>query len=133
MVRVRTAIYSRRRKKRVLKQAKGQFGQRSKRYQQAKRSVVKGLTYAYRDRRVKRRLIKNLWIIRINAACRESGIPYSRFMNGLKKASVGINRKMLADLAVNSPSAFKTLIDLSTEQSAKQPVKSSAKKAGSAK
>ena len=89
---------------------------RSKRYQQARRSLNKAMVYAYRDRRVKKREFKTLWIIRINAACREAGIPYSRFMKGLTAAGVTINRKMLADLAVKSPEAFNELIKLAKEK-----------------
>ena len=105
MVRVRSPTTAQKRKKRVLKKAKGQFGHRSTRYRQAKRSVIKGLAYAYRDRKVRKREFKRLWIIRINAACQESGMTYSRFMNGLKKASVDIDRKALSELAVSSPAA----------------------------
>ncbi|MDP8266899.1 MAG: 50S ribosomal protein L20 [Candidatus Aceula meridiana] len=115
MVRVRTAVASRKRKKRVLKAAKGQFGQRSKRYQQARRSVAKGMAYSYRDRRVKKREIKNIWVVRINAACRENDITYSRFINGLKNAEIEINRKMLAEIAVDSTLAFKKLIKIAKE------------------
>ena len=115
MVRVRHSVSTHRRKKRLLKQARGQFGQRSKRYQQARRSLKKGMMFAYRDRRVKKREIKRLWIIRINAACREAGISYSRFIKGLTDAKVQINRKLLADLAVHSPDAFKKLIQVAKE------------------
>ena len=115
MVRVRSATTAQKRKKRVLKDAKGQFGHRSTRYRQAKRSVIKGLTYAYRDRKVRKREYKRLWIIRINAACQENGMTYSRFMNGLKKAKVEIDRKVLSDLAVSSPSAFKKLVKVAKE------------------
>ena len=125
MVRVRTAVSSRKRKKRVLKAAKGQFGQRSKRYQQARRSVAKGMAYAYRDRRVKKREIKNVWVVRINAACRENDITYSRFINGLKNAKAEINRKMLAEIAVDSPVAFKKLIKLAKD--AKKPTAKTSK------
>jgi large subunit ribosomal protein L20 len=110
MTRVSHAVASRRRKKRVLKLAKGQFGHRSKRYQQADRSVRKGQKYSYRDRKVKKREFRNLWVTRINAACRESDITYSRFMSGLKKANIELNRQVLSELAVSSPSAFKALI-----------------------
>lgn len=120
MVRVRGSVTAKKRKKRVLKKAKGQFGHRSKRYRQAKRSVVKGMTYAYRDRKVKKREFKRLWIIRINAACQESGVSYSRFMNSLKKAKVDIDRKVLSELAISSPSVFKKLIKLSKESGAEQ-------------
>ena len=123
MVRIRGSATAQKRKKRVLKKAKGQFGHRSKRYRQAKRSVIKGMTYAYRDRKVKKREFKRLWIIRINAACQESGITYSRFMNGLKLANIDIDRKILSELAVSSPAAFKKLIKLSKETASEKPVK----------
>ena len=115
MVRIKHAVSTHKRKKRVLKKAKGQFGQRSKRYQQARRSLAKGMVYSYRDRRVKKREIKNLWVIRINAACRESGIKYSRFIRGLLLSKVEINRKILADLAVNSPEVFERLVQLAKD------------------
>lgn len=115
MVRVRSAVTAQKRKKGVLKKAKGQFGHRSTRYRQAVRSVIKGLTYAYRDRKVKKREFKRLWIIRINAACQECGITYSRFINGLRKANVDLNRKVLSELAISSPSAFKKLVKLSKD------------------
>ena len=123
MVRVRSATTAQKRKKRVLKKAKGQFGHRSTRYRQAKRSVMKGLTYAYRDRKVRKREFKRLWIIRINAACQEGGMTYSRFMNGLKKASVDIDRKALSELAISSPAAFKKLVKLSKETNSAKPAK----------
>ena len=122
MTRATNAVASRKRKKRVLKQAKGQFGHRSKRYQQADRSVTKGMTYAYRDRRVKKRKIRSLWIARINAACRAVGLTYSRFINGLKEAKIEINRQMLAELAVNSPVALKKLIKIVQEVAPSKPV-----------
>ena len=125
MVRVGNAVTSHKRKKRVLKKAKGQFGHRSKRYRQAKRSVVKGLTYAYRDRKVKKREFKRLWILRINAACQEGGITYSRFINGLKKANVEIDRKGLSELAIHSPAVFKKLVKLSKETVSVKPKKDS--------
>lgn len=112
MVRVKSSVTSHRRKKRVLKSAKGQFGQRSRRFSQAKRSVNKGMAYAYRDRKVKKREFRRLWNARINAACRELGMTYSRFIQGLKDAHVEINRKIMADLAVNSPAAFKRLVEM---------------------
>jgi len=115
MVRIRSSVTAQKRKKRVLKKAKGQFGHRSTRYRQAKRSVIKGLTYAYRDRKVRKREFKRLWIIRISAACLESGVTYSRFINGLKKASVDIDRKALSELAISSPTVFKKLVKFSKE------------------
>lgn len=115
MVRVRNAATAHKRKKRVLKQAKGQFAHRSRRYQQAKRSIIKGMMYAYRDRKVKQREFRRLWILRINAACREAGVSYSRFMNGLKRANVEIDRKVLSELAISSPVVFKRLVKVSKE------------------
>ena len=112
MVRVRNAVAVRKRKKRVLKDAKGQFGHRSRRYRFAKRAVIKGLTYEFRDRKVKKREFRALWIVRINAACREAGITYSRFIKGLTDAKVEINRKMISDLAVHSPAAFNKLVEV---------------------
>lgn len=112
MVRVRHAVSTHKRKKRVLKQTKGQFAQKSTRYRQAKRSLIKGLAYAFRDRKVKKRNFRQLWIVRINAACQEAGITYSRFMNGVKQAKVGVDRKMIAELAVSSPDAFQKLVEM---------------------
>ena len=120
MVRVRSVIASKRKKKRYLKAAKGQFGHRKTRYIQARRAVVKGLAYSYRDRKVKKQTFRRLWIIRISAACREEGIPYSRFIKGLTEAKVEIDRKMIADLAVNSPAAFKKLIAVAKNGSAEK-------------
>jgi large subunit ribosomal protein L20 len=93
----------------VLKQAKGYYGARSRVYRVAKQAVIKAGQYAYRDRRQRRRQFRALWIVRINAAAREFGLSYSRFMNGLKKASVEIDRKVLADLAVRDKEAFAEL------------------------
>ncbi len=115
MVRVKTNVASRKRKKRILKDAKGQFGHRSTRYQQAKRSVIKGMSYAYRDRKVKKREFRSLWIVRLSAACEELGIKYSRFINGLKKSNVTINRKVLSELAISSPGAFKKIVKLAQQ------------------
>ena len=123
MARIKHAVSTRRRKKRVLKRAKGQFGQRSRRYQQALRSIAKGMMYAYRDRRVKKRDFRRLWVARINAACRDAGMNYSRFMRGLANAKVTINRQALAELAVHSPVAFKRLVKVSQEYLAKTPAK----------
>ncbi|OGX34872.1 MAG: 50S ribosomal protein L20 [Omnitrophica WOR_2 bacterium RIFCSPHIGHO2_02_FULL_52_10] len=123
MVRVRSVHTAHRRKKRVLKKAKGQFGHRSKRYRQAKRSVTRGMVYAYRDRKVRKREFRRLWIIRINAACQEAGVTYSRFMNGLRRAKIDIDRKMLSELAISSPAAFKKLVKLSKEGAEANPEK----------
>ena len=110
MPRIKHAVSTHRRKKRLLKKAKGQFLQRSKRYQQARRSLMRGMVYAYRDRKVRKRDFRQLWIIRISAACREAGIAYSRFMKGLTESGITVNRKMLAELAVKSPEAFTELV-----------------------
>ena len=112
MAKARHSVATRKRKKKVLKQAKGFWGDRSKQYQQAKRVLMHALKYAYRDRRNKKREIRSLWIIRINAACRELGVTYSEFMNGLKKAKINIDRKILADLAVRDSHAFKKLVEI---------------------
>lgn len=112
MAKIKHSVATRRRKKRLLKKTKGYWGDRSKQYQQARRALMHALVYAYRDRRVKKRDFRRLWIARINAACRAAGITYSRFMNGLKKAKVIIDRKILADLAVKDTHAFKKLVEI---------------------
>jgi large subunit ribosomal protein L20 len=112
MAKVKHSVATRRRKRRLLKQAKGFWGDRSKQYQQARRALMHALVYAYRDRRVKKRNFRQLWIARINAACRQEGITYSGFMSGLKKAKVEIDRKILADLAVKDAKAFEKLIEI---------------------
>jgi large subunit ribosomal protein L20 len=112
MAKIKHSVATRKRKKRTLKEAKGYWGDRSKQYQQAKRALMHALVYAYRDRRVKKREFRQLWIARINAACRASGITYSAFMDGLKKAKVGLDRKILADVAVRDEKAFKKLIEI---------------------
>jgi len=116
MVRISSSVTAHKRKKRVLKDAKGQFGKRSKNYSQAKRSIVKGLTYEFRDRKVKKREFRRLWIIRISAACREAGITYSRFIKGLADANIEINRKIISELAISSPGAFKKLVKSAKEE-----------------
>jgi large subunit ribosomal protein L20 len=102
-------VTARARHKKVLKQAKGYYGARSRVYRVAKQAVIKAGQYAYRDRRQRKRQFRALWIVRINAAARECGLSYSRFMDGLKKASVDMDRKVLADLAVRDKSAFAEL------------------------
>ena len=106
MPRVKRGVTARARHKKVLKLAKGYYGARSRSYKVAKQAVIKAGQYAYRDRRVKKREFRALWIARINAAVRELGMSYSAFMNGLKKASIDIDRKVLADLAVHDKVAF---------------------------
>ncbi len=103
-------VASRARKKKVFKQAKGFFGRRKNVWTVAKNAVDKSMQYAYRDRKVKKREFRALWIQRINAAVRTYDMSYSQFMNGLKKANIDINRKVLADLAMNHPDAFKEIV-----------------------
>ncbi len=112
MAKIKHSVATRRRKKRLLKKTKGYWGDRSKQYQQARRALMHALVYAYRDRRVKKRDFRRLWIIRINAACRVAGITYSQLINGLKKAKVNLDRKILADLAVKDNYAFKKLVEI---------------------
>ncbi|MEA3306096.1 MAG: 50S ribosomal protein L20 [Candidatus Omnitrophota bacterium] len=111
MARVRHAPASKRRRKRVLKKAKGQYGGRSRLYRTAKESVAKAMAYSYRDRKAKKRDFRSLWITRISAACKERGISYSVFMNGLKKKKSAIDRKILADLAVHDKIGFDKLVE----------------------
>ena len=103
------------RKKKIFKEAKGYFGGRKNLYRTAKDAVEKGWEHAYRDRKKKKRTFRRLWITRINAAARENELTYSRFMNGLKRAGVDLDRKALADLAVRSPDAFGALADRARE------------------
>lgn len=105
------AVASRARRKKILNRAKGQFGRRKNVLTVAKNSVEKGLTYAYRDRRAKKRSFRGLWITRINAGAREYGLSYSELMGKLAKKNIALNRKTLADLAANSPEAFKAVVD----------------------
>ena len=112
MARVKGAMMTRKRRNKTLKMAKGYWGAKSKHFKMAKEQVMKSLQYAYTDRRLKKRDFRQLWITRISAACRPNGINYSTFMNGLKKANVKIDRKMLAELAVNDKAAFVQLVDL---------------------
>lgn len=115
MSRVKGGIVTRRRHKKTLKLAKGYYGAKSKLYRPANEQVLKSLAYAYRDRRVKKRDFRRLWITRINAAARINGMSYSRFISGLKANGVEINRKMLADLAVNDAEAFSELVTVAKQ------------------
>ncbi|NBC25183.1 MAG: 50S ribosomal protein L20 [Bacteroidetes bacterium] len=105
------AVASKRKRKKYLKAAKGYFGARKNVYTVAKNAVEKGWLYAYRDRRNKKRAFRRLWIARINAAARQEGISYSKFIHGLKKNDIKLNRKVLADLAVNNKATFKSIVD----------------------
>ena len=105
------SVASRARRKKVLKQAKGYFGRRKNVYTVAKNAVEKGLQYAYRDRRNKKRSFRQLWITRINAGVREHGLSYSQFISKLSENNINLNRKVLADLAMNNPEAFKAIVE----------------------
>lgn len=105
------AVASRKRRKKILKQARGYFGARSKVYTVAKNAVEKALQYAYRDRRNKKRAFRRLWIARINAAARQHGMTYSKFMHAVSQKDIQLNRKVLADMAMNHPDAFKAIVD----------------------
>ena len=116
MARVKRGVIARRRHRKVLSRAKGYYGARRKVFRVAKQAVIKAGQYAYRDRRQRKRDFRSLWIQRINAAAREHGLSYSRFINGLKRAEIGIDRKMLAELAVNDKVAFKALAEKAQAQ-----------------
>ncbi|QBF34833.1 50S ribosomal protein L20 [Mycoplasmopsis phocirhinis] len=112
-MRVKGGTVTRARRKKWLKLAKGYFGHKSIGYKVAKQAVVKSWTYAFRDRKQVKRNFRKLWIARINAATRAQGLSYSLFINGLKKANITINRKMLSELAINEPKVFSSLINIS--------------------
>ena len=111
MARVKRGVIARRRHKKIMKQAKGYYGARSRVFRVAKQAVIKAGQYAYRDRRQRKRQFRQLWIARINAGARLNGLSYSKFINGLKKATVEIDRKVLADQAVNEKAAFAALVE----------------------
>lgn len=111
MPRLVNAVASRQRRKKVLKQTKGYFGSRGNVFTVAKNTLEKGLGYAYRDRKAKKRSFRGLWIQRINAAVREHGMSYSEFMGKINKKGIELNRKVLADLAMNHPKAFEAIIN----------------------
>ena len=111
MTRVKRGVVARRRHKKIMKQAKGYYGARSRVFRVAKQAVIKAGQYAYRDRRQRKRQFRALWITRINAASRANGLSYSRFIAGLKKSGIEIDRKVLADLAVHEKAAFAAIVD----------------------
>ena len=111
MARVKNGATTKARHKKVLKQAKGYFGSKHRLYKSAKEQLMHSGQYAFRDRKQKKREFRKLWITRINAACRENGISYSRFIEGLNKAGVEVNRKMLSEIAINDPKAFTALVE----------------------
>jgi large subunit ribosomal protein L20 len=111
MARVKGALMTRKRRKKTLKLAKGYFGAKSRHFKMAKQAVMKSGNYAYIGRKARKRDFRRLWITRISAGCRANGISYSMFMNGLKKADITLNRKMLAEIAVADEAAFKALVE----------------------
>ena len=111
MPRIKKSVASRARRKRILKSAKGYYGARSRTFKVAKQAVIRAGQYAYRDRRQRKRQFRQLWIIRINAAVREHGLSYSRFISGLKSAGIEVDRKVLADIAVHEKEVFATLVE----------------------
>ena len=111
MARVKRSVAARKKRRKVLEQAKGYYGRKSTHYRYAKEQVEHSLVYAYRDRKNKKRTFRSLWIIRINAAARQNGLSYNQFMSGLRKAEIELDRKVLADLAVSDPSAFTAVAD----------------------
>src|SRR4051794_34436832 len=118
MARATNAVARKRRKKKVLKEAKGYFGRKHSNYRLANEQVMRSGAYAYRDRRNRKRDFRRLWIIRINAAARREGMSYSQLMHGLSEAGVEVNRKMLADVAVHGPEAFRRFAELAREATA---------------
>lgn len=111
MARIKGAMMTRKRRKKILKMAKGYFGRKGTNYRIANQAVMKSLTYAYTGRKLRKRDFRRLWIIRISAACKLNDINYSRFINGLNKAGIELNRKVLAELAVSEPAAFTQLVE----------------------
>lgn len=129
MARVKSGVQTKARHKKILKQAKGYFGSKHRLYKTAKEQLMHSYQYAYRDRRQNKRNFRKLWITRINAACRLNDISYSKFINGLNKAGVTVNRKMLSEIAIDSPSTFTDLVEIAKSALDGKPVKqASAKK-----
>ncbi len=115
MTRVKGGTVSKTRRRKVLKEAKGYFGSKHRLYKTAQEQVFHSGAYAYRDRKANKRNFRKLWITRINAACRDNNISYSKFMNGLSKAGIEINRKVLSEMAINDPKAFTNLVNISND------------------
>ena len=111
MARVKRSVHGKKKRREVLEAAKGYRGLKNNTYRKAKEQMMKSLSYAYRDRRVRKRDFRRLWIIRINAGARQNGLSYNQFMHGLRKAEIELDRKVLADLAVSDPKAFGTLAE----------------------
>ena len=115
MARTKTSVHSKKRRRQVLNRAKGYYGTKSRSFRAANEQVMHSGNYAFRDRRARKGEFRKLWIQRINAACRENGTTYSRFINGLKISGIEVDRKNLADLAVNDPEAFNALVDIASQ------------------
>ena len=115
MARIKGAVTTRKRRKKILKLAKGYWGAKSKHFKMANQAVMKSLTYAYIGRKRKKRDYRRLWIMRINAACKANGMNYSRFMHGLKLSGINLNRKMLSEIAIHEPDAFTRLCGTAKE------------------
>jgi len=115
MARIKRAVVTRKRRKKILKLAKGYWGSKSKHFKMANQAVMKSLTYAYVGRRLKKRDFRRLWITRISAACKANDMNYSRFMHGLKLSGVNLNRKMLSEMAIHEPEAFTKLVGTAKE------------------
>ena len=115
MARVKSGVTARKRHKKILKQAKGYYGAKSKLYRPAKQAVMKSLDYAYSGRKQRKRDFRKLWISRINAAARLNGMNYSTFINGLKKANIEINRKVLSEMAIHDPEGFSKIVEIAKE------------------
>ena len=122
MARVKRSVHGRKHHRAVLDQAKGYYGNKSRSYRAANEQLLHSLQYAYRDRRARKGDFRKLWIQRINAATRQNGVSYSRFINGLHRADVQVDRKVLADLAVSDPEAFAALVSLSQEAMVDSPL-----------
>ena len=115
MARTKTSVHSKKRRRQVLNRAKGYYGNKSRSFRAANEQVMHSGNYAFRDRRARKGEFRKLWIQRINAACRENGTTYSRFINGLKISGIEVDRKNLADLAVNDPEVFNALVDIASK------------------
>ncbi len=120
MARTKTSVHSKKRRRQVLNRAKGYYGNKSRSFRAANEQVMHSGNYAFRDRRARKGEFRKLWIQRINAACRENGTTYSRFINGLKISGIEVDRKNLADLAVNDPEAFNALVDIASQATTNQ-------------
>lgn len=112
MARVKRGVNTKKRHKRILKQAKGYFGAKSKLFKPANQAVMKSLNYAYIGRKLRKRDFRKMWIARINAAARQNGMSYSKFINGLKKANIEVNRKMLSEMAIHDADGFSKLVEI---------------------